>query len=352
MSDMSYQFFTNSEKAWDAMYRWIGAACESIYLEMYIFENGLERFNFFDLLRQKSQQGVRVKILLDCFGSMDLSNNQILELKKSGIEVIFLSYLLYRAHRKVLIIDENKAFLGGVNFHKTSRLWDDLVISIEWILVKKIVSSFLRSYAHAGGQDRQLLSRKEQKIREKINAWIIDQFPFKNRLNFQKIYKNRISKAKNTVTLITPYFMPNRNLVAILHQAVLRGVNVEVIIPQTTDHITIDRVNYFYMYRLSRLGIHFYLEANMNHAKALIIDNREAVVWSQNFDFLSFDFNSEVWVFFQDKTAVQQLLYIAEKWKTDATVFDGTKHKPRLLDYIISPVIKIFSKIFKIWLPG
>lgn len=98
---------------------------------MYIFENGLERFNFFDLLRQKSQQGVRVKILLDCFGSMDLSNNQILELKKSGIEVIFLSYLLYRAHRKVLIIDENKAFLGGVNFHKTSRLWDDLVISIE-----------------------------------------------------------------------------------------------------------------------------------------------------------------------------------------------------------------------------
>lgn len=108
---MGYKFFTNSEKSWEAMYAAIESAGISIYLEMYIFENSLGRFNFFELLKQKAEQGLRVKILLDCFGSMDLSNNQIIELKKSGIEIFFLSYLLSRAHRKVLIIDEDRAFL-------------------------------------------------------------------------------------------------------------------------------------------------------------------------------------------------------------------------------------------------
>lgn len=335
------------------MYESIWAARESIYLEMYIFENGLGRFNFFELLKQKAEQGLKVKILLDCFGSMDLSNNQIIELKKSGIEIFFLSYLLSRAHRKVLIIDENRAFLWGVNFHKTSRLWDDLVVSMQGILVKSAVKSFINSYINAWGKDEKLLKQRNNKLSlQKVNAWIIDQYPFKKLFNLQKIYKNRINKARERITLITPYFMPNRWLAAMLHQAVLRGVSVEIILPITTDHFTIDRVNYFYMYRFAKLGIRFYLEPTMNHAKALIIDTNEGMVGSQNLDFLSFDFNSEVGVFFRDTEVVWELINIAERWKNKSIIFDYHTYKPRWFDYIISPIIKILSKIFNIWLPG
>jgi len=350
---MGYKFFTNSEKSWEAMYKAIESANTSIYLEMYIFENSLGRFNFFELLKQKAEQGLRVKILLDCFGSMDLSNNQIIELKKSGIEIFFLSYLLSRAHRKVLIIDESRAFLWGVNFHKTSRLWDDLVVSVQGILVKSAVKSFIKSYINAGGQDAELLNQKNNKISlERVNAWIIDQYPFKKLFTLQKIYKNRIDKARERIILITPYFMPNRWLAAILHQAVLRGVSVEIILPTTTDHFIIDRVNYFYMYRFAKLGIKFYLEPTMNHAKALIIDRNEGMVGSQNLDFLSFDFNSEVGVFFRDAEVVWELINIAQQWKSKSIVFDYHTYKPSWFDYILSPVIKILSKIFKIWLPG
>jgi phosphatidylserine/phosphatidylglycerophosphate/cardiolipin synthase-like enzyme len=76
------------------------------------------------------------------------------------------------------------------------------------------------------------------------------------------------------------------------------------------------------------------------------------MVGSQNLDFLSFDFNSEVGVFFRDAEVVWELINIAQQWKNKSIVFDYHAYKPSWFDYILSPVIKILSKIFKIWLPG
>lgn len=77
---MKYQFFTNSEKTWGSMYDSITQAQESIYLEMYIFEDTVEKYPFFDLLKKRASDGIRVKLILDAFGSMELSNNRIAEL--------------------------------------------------------------------------------------------------------------------------------------------------------------------------------------------------------------------------------------------------------------------------------
>lgn len=103
---MQYQFFTNSEKAWASMYEAIADAQQSVYLEMYIFEDTVEKYHFFDLLRERASNGIRVRIILDAFGSMELSDKKIAELIASGAEVLFQSYLLHRAHRKIVVIDE------------------------------------------------------------------------------------------------------------------------------------------------------------------------------------------------------------------------------------------------------
>jgi phosphatidylserine/phosphatidylglycerophosphate/cardiolipin synthase-like enzyme len=82
---------------------------------------------------------------------------------------------------------------------------------VQGILVKSAVKSFIKSYINAGGQDTELLNQKNNKISlERVNAWIIDQYPFKKLFTLQKIYKNRIDKARERIILITPYFMPNR----------------------------------------------------------------------------------------------------------------------------------------------
>lgn len=347
---MNYKFFTNSEKAWKVMFETIFNAKKSIYLEMYIFENDMKEFNFFNLLKEKAKQGLRVRLIIDYFGSIGLPGSAISELKTAGVEVLTLSYLMHRMHRKVLVVDERIAFVGGVNLYQASRFWNDLMVQIKGNLVKKVVTSFIKSYINAGGKDKQLIDNNKKSKQKRVDTEIIEHSPIGKKFHFKRLYKKYLNGAQSSIILITPYFLPKRWLRAVLHQAVLRGVKVEILVPKNTDHFISDRVNYFYIYKLSRLGIKFYLEEKMNHAKAIIIDEKEGMVGSQNLDFLSFDFNSEIGIFFKNSEVVLKLLEIANEWKKDSILFDYKTYKPKWFDYILSPIINLSSLFYRIFL--
>ena len=346
---MNYKFFTSSQKAWKTMFETVTNAQKSIYLEMYIFQDDMREFNFFHLLKEKAKQGLRVRLILDSYGSAGLSDKAISELKETGVEILSLSYLLHRMHRKILVVDERIAFIGGVNLHQNSRFWNDLMVRIKGNLVKKVVISFAKSYLNAGGKDPLFLEKNKKITETKTDTWIVEHSPVRRKFHFKRIYKKYLNKAEDSIILITPYFIPKRWLSATLHQAVLRGVKVEVLVPKNTDHFINDSVNYFYIYKLSKLGIKFYMEEKMNHAKAIIIDKKEAMVGSQNLDFLSFDFNSEVGIFFKDLEAVSKLCRIAEEWKKDSVLFDYKTYQPKWFDYILSPLINLFNLFFRIF---
>lgn len=329
------------------MYEAVSLAERSIYLEMYIMNDDMKEFNFLELLKQKAKTGVKISVILDSFGSNDLSKNIILDLKKVGVEIFFISSLLHRTHRKILIVDEKVAFVGGVNFHQSASAWNDLVIKVKGKIVLLILRSFAKSYAKCGGQDMFILKYKKgvNIISKQMHFWLIDHFPTLGKNRLKKIYETNINKAEKSVVLITPYFMPKKWMIVLLHQAVLRGVKVEILVPQFTDYKMIDRINYFFIYRVSKLGINFYLEKEMNHAKVMIIDGKEGMVGSHNLDFLSFDFNSEVGIFFNDLKAVQKLLVIYEEWKKDTILFSHITYKPKYIDYILAPMFSLFSRM-------
>jgi cardiolipin synthase len=286
-------------------------------------------------------------VVLDSFGSAGLDKADIISLRKNGAEVFFFSHFLHRIHRKILVVDEKVAFLGGVNFHQVSRRWNDLMVEVrEGKLVSSIVKSFAKVYAECGGKDLAILTQNKRLILDKTHTWLIEHFPVKNKASLKKIYKQNLRKAEKKITLATPYFMPSHWLVGSLHQAVLHGVKVEVLVPRTTNHFWVNRVNYFFMFKLSRLGVDFYLEPKMNHAKAMIIDNQEGIMGSHNLDFLSFEINSEVGIFFKEKEAVEKLVQIMEGWKKDSILFNASNYKPKALDYILSPILRLFLKIF------
>jgi len=346
---MNYKFFTSSEKAWKAMFNAISQAKKSVYLEMYIFQPNMTEFDFFHLLREKAREGVKVKIVIDPVGSADLESGTVFKLQQVGIEVLFFSYLLHRLHRKVLIVDEKVAFVGGVNLHKNSKLWNDLAVRINGGFVKKVTTSFVKSYARAGGKDPILLKRGGKISKSKSNIWVVEHSPVKDKFYFKRIYKKYLNKANKSIILITPYFLPKRWLSAALHQAVLRGVNVEILVPKATNHFTANRTNYFYIYKLSKLGVKFYLESKMNHAKAMIIDGKESMIGSQNLDFLSFDFNSEVGIFFKNREVASKLNNIAKEWKKDSVLFDYKTYRPRWFDYLLLPLIKVFNLFYHLF---
>ena len=342
---MRYRFFANSQKSWQAMYESISSAQKSIYLEMYIFADDMTEFDFLKLLKEKASLGLSVKLVLDSFGSSNLNKKVITEIRDSGVELIFLSYFLHRTHRKILIVDERVAFIGGVNFHQSASLWNDLMVQVEGKLVYFITKSFARVYAECGGKDPLVLMHNKTKFKKKMHDWLVEHFPTKNKFKLKKIYKRHLAKAHENIILVTPYLMPKRWLVGALHQAVLRGVNVEILIPKNTDHYFVDRVNYFYMYKLSKLGVRFYVESQMNHAKLMIIDKKEAIVGSHNLDYLSFELNSEVGIFFKDVNALREILKITKEWQMEAVLFDNKVYKMKWFDYMLYPIISVFFKI-------
>ncbi|MBI2630769.1 phosphatidylserine/phosphatidylglycerophosphate/cardiolipin synthase family protein [Candidatus Nomurabacteria bacterium] len=342
---MRYKFFASSYSTWQAMFEAIEGAKESIYLEMYIFNDDMRRFDFLNLLKEKAKRGLRVRIVLDSFGSSELSKNAVTELKNSGAEVYFFSRFLHRIHRKILVVDEELAFIGGVNFHQVARRWDDLAVRVRGKLVLSIISSFARVYAECGGKDPRVLAQNKKFFLPKTRTWLIENFPISKSFVLKKIYKKNISKAEESIIFITPYFMPKHWLIGALHQAVLRGVRVEVLVPKKSNHFLPDRIAYFFMFKLSKLGVNFFLLPRMNHAKAMIIDRSEAILGSHNLDFLSFELNSEVGIFFKNKKAVEELKEIMEGWKKGAVLFDHGAFKPTFFDYIFFPVIRLFFRI-------
>ncbi len=344
---MSQKFFTNSEKSWEAMLGAMMSARESIYMEMYIFSDDMSEYNFFSVLERKAKEGVRVRIILDSFGSLSLSNDSVARLRASGAEVIFLSKFLHRLHRKILIIDERVAFLGGVNIHKSAQMWTDLMVRIEGKIVERVVRLFARDYVNAGGHDIEIAIKNKKVFFHKTQTWVVSHSPLKNKFGLKTAYKKHINEAKTRITLVTPYFMPKRWLLAHLHQAILRGVEVNILVPKSVEESFYDimnKANYFYMYRAGKLGVNFYLEPFMNHAKLMIVDGREAIVGSQNLDFLSFELNSEIGVFFKDQDTLGKLESIVAKWKKETTLFDPKDYTPSLIDSVLSHILNFFVR--------
>lgn len=344
---MQYRFFTDSTKAWGAMYSAIERAENSIYIEIYIFHNDMKKYNFFELLIKKAKAGIKIHLVLDYVGSFALNKKFVEELKGAGIEVLFSSHFLHRIHRKIIMVDEEVAFVGGVNLKQDTFFWKDLVVEIKnKKLIQKLLRTFARFYVSSGGKDEYLKSKNKKLKIEKTKNWLVDHIPQLRQFSLKTLYKDTFRDAKKKVTIVTPYFAPKRWLRATLHQAVIRGVEVEVIVPGYVDWFIPDRANYFYMNKMARLGVKVYVEPFMNHAKALIIDNSKALVGSQNIDFLSFDYNSEIGVFFEENKVVGELEKIVEKWKSESTVFNPKTYKPHWYDYLLAPLISIFSKVF------
>lgn len=345
---MKYQLYTTSNKAWDAMFKAILKANKSIYLEMYIFldDTGITH-DFLGLLKSKAKSGVEVVVIADAFGSYDLKASSIADLREAGVEFIFFSHLLRRTHRKILIIDNNIAFLGGVNIEEKTRYWRDLQIRLSGKIIKPIIKSFAYGYKMAGGKKVSILQYNDFSFPKRIQSWLIDTWSNTQHSYFlSNYYRTKIIEAQKSIKIVTPYLVPPRWLLVLLDSAVLRGVIVEIIMPKDTDYRFLNKVNYIHSCRLSELGVRCYFLPIMNHAKLMLVDDEEGVIGSQNLDFLSFGVNMEVGIFFRQKDIINSLFHLLNKWKKESTLLIYSDQKLSWLDKFLLLFIKFFYPIF------
>ena len=344
---MKYRFYTTSQKAWDGMFKAISQAQKTIYIEMYIFlDNTQSTHNFLGLLKEKSRAGLEVVIIADAVGSFLLSGNAIRELREAGIEFIYFSHWLHRTHRKILIIDNKLAFIGGVNIEEKLRHWRDLQVRIDGAVIVPLLKSFAYVYQDVGGKKESILKYSKMPLVKKIKSWITDTIVGENRpYNLSTYFKDKISNAKTSIKILTPYLLPPRRLIAYLHEACLRGVDVTILIPNDTDVKILNKVNYLNACRMAEFGVKFYLMPMMNHGKIMIIDEEEGLIGSQNMDVLSFNMNMEAGVFFKQKQAVRDLLKLFEHWQQESIYFNATHKKITWFDKILISIFKLFYPI-------
>lgn len=318
---------------------------------MYIFEDDIVGHDFLVELRKAAERGLKVVVILDILGGLGLVGSKtIKDLYQAGAEVLFYSFLLRRTHRKVLIIDEKMAFVGGVNIKKSFASWKDLQIRVSGRVVRHVVYSFVRIYVECGGKDAAIIQEIPKKSVLRITkSWFVERGIGKRGELMNEYYKKRIDAASKSIVIVTPYLLPPRWLLAHIHQALIRGVVVEILMPHATDHRFANRLNRSYASFLTSLGVRCYFASGtMNHAKAMLIDDKEGIIGSQNMDILSFGLNTEAGVFFDDVKIVKNLEEIIYEWKAGSEIFVYGDKKFHWYDIALAFTLRV-SGLLPLW---
>lgn len=327
-------------------------AQKSIYLESYILTEDAVTKGFFDTLKEKAKQGVKVKIIIDKIADLWWGSINKEEFKKAGAEVLFFNrWWIHRTHRKILVVDEKTAYVGGVNVSGPYAKWLDMHMRIDGIFVRNLLRSFSRVYELAGGKDSEVLGlRKTKKIfrarvaLHKAKLWLLERWPFKGKRQLRNYYKKKCREAEKSIMIATPYFIPRQWLVKALKEAAERGVKIEVIIPENTDIALANPAHRVFAKDLKGI-IDFYFIPEMNHAKVLLVDNKEGLIGSNNIDAQSFDFNLEASVVFQRKDMIGDLRKILERWKKHAVPLEKVDHYNRWYHKLIGFFIRFLQPI-------
>jgi cardiolipin synthase len=315
----------NGEQTYPPMLAAIENARRYVYLSTYIFETNRIGRRFIDALSAAAERGVDVRVLLDGVGdyyALPRRRASVL-LRRRGVRVArFLPPRLLppslginlRNHRKILVTDGEIAFSGGLNIgdrhfadNRRRRRVEDLHFSLQGPVVSQIETIFLDDWAFVTGQQSEASPPSPTAFGEAL-CRAVDDGPTEDSDRLADLLVAAVSSARRRVLIMTPYFLPSRELVGALQSAALRGLDVAVVLPA--------RNNLPYVQWASRHGLHdllmrgvkvYYRPAPFAHTKLFVIDDAYAVIGSANIDPRSLRLNFELDVEVYDAALVPRL---------------------------------------------
>lgn len=360
MAQSDFKIYSSTSEAWKGMYEAILGAQKSIFWEVYTFVDDSVGNLFFELLKKKANDGIKVKIIVDYWGSFWLSNKKIEDLKKNGIDIRLFSdrklksflwwgVLFFRTHKKILVIDEQIGFIGGVNVHKSMENWLDIHVRVEGKIVRSLLRLFARSYITCGGDKKEvynLLAYKSRIAKSELN--LVYDSPDLKKSHVKRKYTEALLKARERVILFSPYYFPDKEFLLALWSARKRGVKIDMLIPLRSDLRLASYVAYFWFSVMHRYGISVHVMKRMMHGKGVVMDDDWAMIGSSNIDLPSFYYNHEANLQFKDKKMIKNLKDIMDGWIKNSEKFDMGKWKKN--GYWKKFKVWVSFKIYKFWL--
>ena len=347
----SVTLLMSGQEKFDDMFCAIRQARSSVHLEYFNFRNDSIASLLFNLLAEKAKEGVEVRAIFDGFGN-DSNNQPLLKkhikaIRKRGIEIYefdpirfpWINHVLHRDHRKIVVIDGQIAYTGGMNvadyyINGTPQVgeWRDMHCRIDGDEVNTLQAIFLRIWNKTARQNvhgakyfrgirggyyfHDLKPDTCCTAGHKI-VGIINREPRTSNKIIRQFYINAINDAKDSIKLVNPYLTLTGKLKRALKRAVKRGVKVEVMVSAKSDiPLTPDCV-FYNVHKLMKHGVDVYIyEPGFHHTKIIMVDGLFCTVGSANLNSRSLRFDYEENAVIIDPCTTAELSHMFDHDKT------------------------------------
>ncbi len=321
-SDTKQEYFPVGEEMWTKLLADLRGAKKFIFMEYFIIEEGKFWNSILEILKEKAENGVEVKLVYDDIGCMStLPGNYAKRLKAFGIEATPFSRLRgsadgefnNRSHRKITVIDGVIAYTGGVNLAdeyinevKRFGYWKDVGLRLEGAAVLEMTRLFLIDFGmnvkDCGEWKTEYFPTLESV--EKQEGFLVPfgdgPKPIYKRNVGKSVILNLLSSATDYVDITTPYLILDNELCSAIENTALRGVRVRIIVPHIPDKRLVFEATRSFYKRFLEAGVEIYeYTPGFIHAKVYVVDGKYAMIGTINLDYRSLvhHFENGVWMY-------------------------------------------------------
>lgn len=341
----------------------IDAATHHVHLLFYIFRNDATGRRVADALCAAAARGVACRVLVDAVGSHRMLRDLASKLRAAGVHVhaalpvgLFrrrVARLDLRNHRKIVVVDGRVAYTGSqnivdANYGRRRLIWRDMMMRLCGPIVLELQVVFLTDWFY---ETREILDGEDVLPRPELPGelalQVLPSGPNYPTQNYHSMAVSAIYAAERSVTIVTPYFIPDDALLAAMQTAVARGVNVTLMMPERLDQVTVHAAARSYFEDLLDAGVHvrLYTEALL-HGKALVIDDDLAFFGSSNFDLRSFALDFEITVVLYGADATADLRAQVERYRRYTRLLTSAEWQQRpFYRRILQNVARLFSPL-------
>jgi len=355
----------DGKATFDAIFSALETADRYIYLLYYIFEDGELADRLFALFKEKIADGVKIKIIYDGVGSYTLSKKYIKDLKAIGVEVYpflpfklgrFLASINYRNHRKIIIVDGEVAFTGGINISDkylkgdlVLGKWHDMHLQLRGDSVLDLQVVFAIDWFLVSGDKSEL--EVELPIRSKHVGNQIVQIVYGGPDDYfspiGQTYFSLINNARKYIYITNPYVIPGTAILRALEVAANSGIDVRLLVSAKADSVLVKWSVRSYFESLLKAGVKIYqFPDGFLHSKIIVSDDNIVSIGTANMDIRSFEQNYEVNALVYDsKTAIMlRQEFLNEVEQSIAVEYETFKNRP-YLDKLKEGIAKVFSPL-------
>ena len=356
------ELLIDGEATFAAIFAALASAQQVILLQSFIIRDDRLGRRLQDVLLERAAAGVQVHVLYDGVGSHSLSAAFIDRLRRGGVQIhafptragLFNRFQLnFRNHRKIVVVDGEIGFLGGFNVgieylgqKPPLAPWRDTHIEVSGPVLTSLQESFAEDWFWATREVPPLLLA-EQYAEDGMLCQLLTSGPADAQETCSLFFVTLINAARRRVWITSPYFVPDEAVLAAMRLAVLRGVEVRVLLPSRPDHRVVYAASSQYAEDAVRAGICIYrYQPGFVHQKVVLVDDDMTAIGSANLDNRSFRLNFEVMLLTIDSALaeqVEQMLLADFEQSLEQTAagskVNGLQRLVRRLARLLSPVL-------------